>query len=259
MTTNMKNKYKFLEEFLLSSMSGFKFNWNLDINTNPYELEFKNDYRSENSIVIRFSQQNNNELLIQVMETDLANKKIIVNIDKVPKLMEHLSVAEYSFQIAAMVDLDQAKFNELNRTVNEILEKGELKGEKLIQDEKQSHIFTIDINKGESMKLFIVPIDNNHLGFQAVVTELNGPKHPIRFKKLIPIHNIANLPFLKSVAKIPETTNKELNPNIEEFINYFSNIDSMHLSPIAQTIMLNMELNKELEPHQDIKKKTVKI
>jgi hypothetical protein len=258
----MNNKYKYLEDFLLRTISGFKFNWNLDSDTRPYELDFKNDEKPVSTIYVRFSHPNYNELDIQLSETNKGYKSIRINIDKVPTLMSHLSVAEYSFQLAARLELGENEFDEVSKYVDEVIKTGKFKGKLVRQDKKHSHVYYIDINEKQKIELAFPPINHNNLGFQGIAIHVNKPDNPnaeIFFRKFIPVHKIKNFPFLNSIVQVPQVVNKELNPDIDEFINYFSNLESEYLSPIAKVVELNMKLKEELSEEKNNKSKRLKI
>lgn len=261
----MKNEYEFLEEFILMSASGFRFNWSNDSEGRPYELEFTNEdsrNKSLSPIHIRFSHPRVDELEIKIMEPNKGSKTISVNVSKVNKLMSYLTVAEYSFQISAHLEMHENEFNKINHDVDEILQTGKLRKQLFTDDERNPHMFHIDLNKKQKMQLFFPPINNNYLGFQTITIHINNSeKSDIKttFRRFISIHKIKDFPFLNSIAQIPQSTNPDLNPDIEEFINYFSNLDSTYLSPIAQTVQLNMQLNRELDSRLNKKNKRLKI
>jgi hypothetical protein len=258
----MNNKYKFLEEFLLRTISGFKFNWNLDSNNHPYELDFKNDEKPVSTIYVRFSYPNHNELEIQLSETNKGYKSICVNVDKIPTLMSHLTISEYSFQLSARLEMGESEFEQINNYIDEIIKSGKLNGIPVKKDKKHLNMFYGNINKKQKIELFFPPINQNNLGFQCVSVYINKFENfndKIFFRKFIPIHKIKDLPFLNSIVQVPVSDKNDLEPNIEEFINYFSNLNSQYISPIAQVIELNMQLKDELSEEKNNKNKRLKI
>jgi hypothetical protein len=250
----MDNKYKFLEEFLLMATSGFKFSWDI----NPDAVEFTNRANgTQEYAALHFYYLSLNEL------KGKNNQKcsITVNVNKVPKLMSYLSVAEYSYQISARLELSEYQFSKLSKSIDEILTDGKYKSKpvEFISDDSKS--FAVDLTNDRRLELTVRDIDRTHLGFQVLMAKLKFKESntTTSFKRLIPLHQIKNLPFLSSIAQMPEFKNVVLNPDIDSFITTIANMDCNHLSPIAQTIELNMQLKNELNPHNDGKKKRVKI
>lgn len=254
----MDNKYKLLEEFLLMATAGFRFSWEI----NPDTVEFTNKERgSDEYVAINFACLSLNELTINVIGKNNEKHSISVNIDKVPKLMSYLSVVEYSYQISARLELTEYQFSKLSKSIDDIMKDGKYKKKQVVFMSDDSKFLSVDLTNDRKLEIFIEDIDRTHLGFQVLAAKLKFKESntSIRFKRLIPLHHIKNLPFLNSVTHIPEFKNTELSPNIDSFITGIANMDCDYLSPIAQTIELNMQLKNELSPLNDTKNKRLKI
>ena len=116
------------------------------------------------------------------------------------------------------------------------------------------------MDERKSICIYFVPIDNNILGFQkitSIITNLDTHEEFMRFNRVVPRHQIKQFPFLNSIVNLPNFNNKDLEPNIEEFISYFTNW--AHIGPIAQKIVFANELKNELNTNQNINKKTIKM
>ncbi len=250
----MKNKYQLLEELLIKATKDLSFNWEYDKNSKPFAVTFttlSSKTKNENEYVnIIFGSEKYNELIVHiryVKDEKTKREVLILNMDKVPNLMEHLSITEYSFQINTRVKLDDRQFQGILNKLNKVLVNGELNNKKAVFDTDIANLFSIGIDKNKTIKVKVKDIDYQHLGFQVLSVEISEPNnefdYPLGFQKFIPIHNLKKMPFLNSIAKVPKSKRKELNPDIDSFINSIAELNCKQLTPLALSVQLENEMN----------------
>ena len=258
----MDNKYKLLESFLINAIKDLSFSWSHDINSQPFSVKFTNlTTRTKNQteyINIIFESQKLNELIVKlksVKDDKTQVEMLIIPMDKVPDLMEHLTVTEYSFQINTRVEIKEDEFNKVNKHLNTILNKGKLNGKIATID--SNNTFSIEIGKQKKLLVEINNINTNYLGLQVLSVKLikNEERlYPLSYQRFIPLHKIDQMPFLSSIVKVPIIEKNSFTPDIDGFISGVIDMNCKHLSPIA----LSMQLQGELVA-QDVKKKINKI
>lgn len=249
-------QYEILEDFLISAIKDCSQVWRVDTGGNPFMLCYLNN-KGESYSEVRFTAINFNELAIDIKCGESKIQTIVVNVNKVPQLMEYLTNGQLNFQMQVSVELGD-KFTELDSLVNNALHDGIINKKKPISKEDEPGVVEFIINEKRKLKITIHDISHFYINLQAISIEANFEDvslFPIKYKKLISLNKVKKMPFLSSLSYIPTTKRAELSPNIDRFMKLVANMDCENISSIAKKINLSHNLDKGLEQKKNIDSK----
>lgn len=237
----MNKNYSFLENFIIDSLQGMTHAWTLNnCNFHPEKLLFR-----ENKDQIVFECISKNYLSI-LFEDSCTEKKLEVNINKVPRLMEYLcEKGEFSLQFYIKNNwIDE--FSETEEIILNILKNGEPPLKFLDRLDYEDYFALV--LKDDGRVLLSIKVENKNLyclGFQVISCDFFHRNSALEYKKLIPLHKVKDFPYLNNHLNQELLVYNDVEPNIIDFIENVKLMSSDKFSKIALLYSLESEMNKK--------------